>query len=106
MGFRLQKGRGLFECGLRGGTRLDIRADVRPRFSFRCLENSCVAFEPACLPVQLHRVKLSFSLLPRTARAPAPGAGALDSALMAWYGCLYAPRTGGAHDSHYRTAGI
>jgi hypothetical protein len=28
-----------------------------------------LAFEPACLAVQLHRVKLSFSLLPKTARA-------------------------------------
>ena len=25
---------------------------------------------------------------------------------MAWYRCLYAPRTGGAYDSHHRTAGI
>src|SRR5262245_49716854 len=29
-----------------------------------------------------------------------------DCTLMAWYRSLYAPRTGGAHDSHYRTAGI
>jgi hypothetical protein len=69
MGFRRHKGRDLFDCGSLSRTRLDIRAGVRPRFSFRCLENSGVAFEPACLPVQLHRVKLSFSLLPRTARA-------------------------------------
>jgi hypothetical protein len=69
MGFRRHKGRDLVDCGSLSRTRLDIRAGVRPRFSFRCLENSCVAFEPACLPVQLHRVKLSFSLLPRTARA-------------------------------------
>jgi hypothetical protein len=71
MGFRRHKGRGLFDCGSLSRTRLDIRAGVRPRFSFRCLENSYVTFEPACLPVQLHRVKLSFSLLPRTARARA-----------------------------------
>jgi hypothetical protein len=75
MGFRRHKGRGLFDCGSLSRTRLDIRAGVRPRFSFRCLENSCVAFEPACLPVQLHRVKLSFSLLPRTDRAARRRAG-------------------------------
>src|SRR5262245_45338578 len=29
-----------------------------------------------------------------------------DCALVAWYGYLYAPRTGGAYGSHHRTAGI
>src|SRR5262249_28992511 len=29
-----------------------------------------------------------------------------DSALVAWYPSPYAPRTGGAYDSHHRTAGI
>src|SRR5262249_15643746 len=29
-----------------------------------------------------------------------------DCTLAAWYRSLYAPRTGGAHDSHHRTAGI
>src|SRR5262245_7988152 len=29
-----------------------------------------------------------------------------DSTLVAWYRYLYAPRTGGAYDSHHRTAGI
>src|SRR5262249_53461746 len=29
-----------------------------------------------------------------------------DSTLVAWYRCIYAPRTGGAYDSHHRTAGI
>src|SRR5262249_19013677 len=29
-----------------------------------------------------------------------------DSTLLAWYPFLYAPRAGGAHDSHHRTAGI
>src|SRR5262245_61736078 len=29
-----------------------------------------------------------------------------DCTLAAWYSCLYAPRTGGAYDSHHRTAGI
>jgi len=29
-----------------------------------------------------------------------------DSALVAWYSSLYAPRTGGAYDRHHRTAGI
>ena len=40
MGFRRHKGRGLFDCRSLSRTRLDIRAGVRPRFSFRCLENS------------------------------------------------------------------
>ena len=29
-----------------------------------------------------------------------------DCTPMAWYPSLYAPRTGGAYDSHHRTAGI
>src|SRR5262249_38951827 len=29
-----------------------------------------------------------------------------DSTLVAWYRSLYAPRTGGAYDSHHRTAGV
>src|SRR5262245_56056515 len=29
-----------------------------------------------------------------------------DSTLVSWYRCLYAPRMGGAYDSHHRTAGI
>src|SRR6516162_8447322 len=29
-----------------------------------------------------------------------------DSTLVAWYRSIYAPRTGGAYDSHPRTAGI
>src|SRR6516164_6203149 len=29
-----------------------------------------------------------------------------DYTVVAWYPSLYAPRTGGAYDSHYRTAGI
>src|SRR5215831_12967165 len=29
-----------------------------------------------------------------------------DCTLVTWYRCLYAPRTGGAYDSHHRTAGI
>src|SRR5262249_42584278 len=29
-----------------------------------------------------------------------------DSTLAAWYRSLHAPRTGGAYDSHHRTAGI
>src|SRR6516164_7426339 len=43
-------------------------------------------------------------------KRPVPGAarpGAVrDSTLVAWYRCLYAPRTGGAYDSHHGTAGI
>src|SRR5262249_28642235 len=38
---------------------------------------------------------------------PAPGPAWLgDSTLVPWYGSIYAPRTGGAYDSHHRTAGI
>jgi hypothetical protein len=29
-----------------------------------------------------------------------------DCTLVVWYSSLYAPRTGGAYDSHHRTAGI
>jgi len=29
-----------------------------------------------------------------------------DCTLVAWYPSLYAPRTGGAYDSHHQTAGI
>src|SRR5262245_16161877 len=29
-----------------------------------------------------------------------------DGTLVAWYRSVYAPRTGGVYDSHYRTAGI
>src|SRR5262245_42144491 len=29
-----------------------------------------------------------------------------DCTLVTWYRSLYAPRTGGAYDSHHRTAGI
>src|SRR5262249_9242586 len=29
-----------------------------------------------------------------------------DCTPVAWYRCVYAPRTGGAHDSHHRTPGI
>src|SRR5262249_41551144 len=29
-----------------------------------------------------------------------------DSTLVAWYRSLYAPRTGGAYDSHHRTKGV
>src|SRR5262249_33949765 len=29
-----------------------------------------------------------------------------DRALVACYRCIYAPRTGGAYESHHRTAGI
>src|SRR6516165_1504312 len=38
---------------------------------------------------------------------PAPGPAWLgDSTLVTCYRSLYAPRTGGAYDSHHRTAGI
>ena len=37
MASRRHNSRGLFDCGSLSRTRLDIRAGVRPRFSFRCL---------------------------------------------------------------------
>src|SRR5262249_30838509 len=45
----------------------------------------------------------------RTAlRCPARAAcrAVRDSTLVAWYRSIYAPRTGGAYDSHHRTARI
>src|SRR5262249_41699265 len=40
-------------------------------------------------------------------RSARPGCRAVrDSALVAWYSSLNAPRTGGAYDSHHRTAGV
>src|SRR5262249_61097861 len=51
--------------------------------------------------------RCSVAACARRAPPPAPGPAWLgDSTLMAWYLCLYAPRTGGAYDSHHRTAGI
>src|SRR5258705_10671438 len=29
-----------------------------------------------------------------------------DCTLVAWYPCVYAPRAGGAYNSHHRTAGV
>src|SRR5262249_32272503 len=44
---------------------------------------------------------------PLEIRRSATGCRAVrDSTLVAWYRCLDAPRTGGAYDSHHRTAGI
>src|SRR5262245_36295489 len=43
------------------------------------------------------------------ARCHTPSATLLeraDGTLVAWYRCPYAPRTGGAYDSHHRTAGV
>src|SRR6516225_9342565 len=53
---------------------------------------------------EVKRALLS-SLCPACAPS-APGARCWDSALVAWYHSLYAPRTGGAYDSHHGTAGI
>src|SRR5262249_41505939 len=40
-------------------------------------------------------------------RPPRAGCRAVrDSTLVAWYRCFYAPRTGGAYDSHHPTAGV
>src|SRR5215471_19107512 len=52
------------------------------------------------------RGMLRCSLCPAYA-SPAPRVPRCwDSTLVAWYRSLYAPRTGGAYDSHHRTAGI
>src|SRR6516225_5378501 len=45
-------------------------------------------------------------LQPAPAFQSSPGAALRDSTLVAWYRFRYAPRTGGAYDSHHRTAGI
>src|SRR5262249_23735301 len=53
-----------------------------------------------------------FFALPPGPQAPTEveATGALlqrqDCTLVTWYSSLYAPRTGGAYDSHHRTAGI
>jgi hypothetical protein len=39
-------------------------------------------------------------------KTPRPRRVLRDSTLAAWYRSPYAPRTGGAYDSHHRTAGI
>src|SRR5262249_45501078 len=46
------------------------------------------------------------SLEIKTPRPPPRCRAVRDSTLVAWYRSLYAPRTGGAYDSHHRTAGI
>src|SRR5262245_39948530 len=52
------------------------------------------------------RAGLRCSLCPACG-PPAPGCRAVrDSTLVAWYRSVYAPRTGGAYDSHHRTTGI
>src|SRR5215472_14360228 len=67
------------------------RADIRPMPAF-------VSTRPAA------RSKTNLLKLRRPVR---PGCRAVrDSTLAAWYRSLYAPRTGGAYDSHHRTAGI
>src|SRR5438874_1516668 len=37
---------------------------------------------------------------------PPPRRVLRDSTLVAWYRSIYAPRTGGAYDSHHWTAGV
>src|SRR5262245_60730955 len=44
--------------------------------------------------------------MPRVRAARAGCRAVRDSTLVAWYRSIYAPRTGGAYDSHHRTAGI
>src|SRR5262249_48627053 len=67
------------------------RADIRPMPAF-------VSTWPAA------RSKTNLLKLRRPVR---PGCRAVrDSTLAAWYRSLYAPRTGGAYDSHHGKAGI
>src|SRR5262249_30611191 len=67
------------------------RADIRPM--------------PAFMSTRPTRPKTN--LLKSRRAPPAPGAAAVrDSTLAAWYPSFHAPRTGGAYDSHHRTAGI
>src|SRR6516165_9326024 len=51
-----------------------------------------------------HAAALTVLLGARLARARCRAVR--DSTLVTWYPSLYAPRTGGAYDSHHRTAGI
>src|SRR5262249_26547379 len=51
-----------------------------------------------------HAAALAVLLGARFTRAGCRAVG--DSTFVAWYRFLYAPRTGGAYDSHHRTAGI
>src|SRR5262249_15375974 len=67
------------------------RADLRPMPAF-------VSTRPTACP------KLNLLKSRRSARAACRAVR--DSTLVAWYRFLYAPRTGGAYDSHHRTAGI
>src|SRR5262245_12364816 len=55
------------------------------------------------------KAKVVGRAIPRCSLCPAcasPAPPVQDSTLVAWYRSLYAPRTGGAYDSHHRTAGI
>src|SRR5262245_21274406 len=65
------------------------RADIRPMPAF-------MNTRPTARP------KINLLKSKRSARVGA----VRDSTLVAWYPSLYAPRTGGAYDSHHRTAGI
>src|SRR5262249_53732182 len=48
----------------------------------------------------------SLQPMPRVRAARAGCRAVRDSTLVAWYRSIYAPRTGGAYDSHHRTAEI
>src|SRR6516165_6785933 len=51
-----------------------------------------------------HAAALTVLLVARLARARCRAVR--DSTLVTWYRSVYAPRTGGAYDSHHRTSGI
>src|SRR5262249_46032110 len=60
---------------------------------------------PAFMSTRPTRPKTN--LLKSRRAPPALGVAAVrDSTRLAWYRCHHAPRTGGAYDSHHRTAGI
>src|SRR5262249_20702753 len=69
--------------------RFTPRADIRPMPAF-------MSARPTA--------RLKTNLL--KARRFRPGRVLRDSTLVAWYPSLYAPRAGGAYDSHHRTAAI
>src|SRR5262249_35721252 len=87
------------ELQKRGGLLHRLRTKLTPRQGARAHTHS-IMFKNVCeRPPGGHML---------TTRKPNTTMGPVmrDSTLVAWYPSLYAPRTGGAYDSHHRTAGI